>query len=406
MSKHSSHFRTAIIVTAIFVAIVAFHPAAAQKHYGPGVTDTEIRIGNVMPYTGLSHDFGAVGKAEAAYFQMINDKRGVNGRMIKFISLDSGSSPAQIDSLARKLVEVDNVLLIFSTFGTEGNLAMRPYMNDHKVPQIFLDSASAAFDDPAHYPWTMGFFTTFRDEGRAYANYILQNKPEAKIGILYENDDSGREYLAGVHSVFGDRAARMIVQELPYNVADPSIEPRIHELKDSGADVFFNFSIGVFTTRAIRAAYDMEWRPMQFIPNASLSVAAFIDPAGLDAAQGIFCNARSKGWWTTAAQFDPAVREFVNWMQQYNPDAPLRDQNYVAGYERAQVLVEVLKECGDELTRENVMRKATHLNLELGILRPGITITTSPNDYQPIKKLFMIQFQGNEWTAVGPITSR
>lgn len=370
------------------------------------MTDTEIRIGNVMPYTGLSHDFGAVGKAEAAYFQMINDKRGVNGRMIKFISLDSGSSPAQIDSLARKLVEVDNVLLIFSTFGTEGNLAMRPYMNDHKVPQIFLDSASAAFDDPAHYPWTMGFFTTFRDEGRAYANYILQNKPEAKIGILYENDDSGREYLAGVHSVFGDRAARMIVQELPYNVADPSIEPRIHELKDSGADVFFNFSIGVFTTRAIRAAYDMEWRPMQFIPNASLSVAAFIDPAGLDAAQGIFCNARSKGWWTTAAQFDPAVREFVNWMQQYNPDAPLRDQNYVAGYERAQVLVEVLKECGDELTRENVMRKATHLNLELGILRPGITITTSPNDYQPIKKLFMIQFQGNEWTAVGPITSR
>lgn len=379
-------------------------PSISQKKFGPGVTGTEIKIGNVMPYTGFSRDFGAVGKAEAAYFRMINDQGGINGRMINFISLDSGSDPAKIAELSRKLVEEEKVLLVFSAFGSEGNLAIRQYMNDHKVPQILLDSASAAFDDPAHFPWTMGFFTTFHDEGRAYAKYIMQEKPGAKIGILYENDDAGREYVAGVHSALGDRS-RMIVKELPYNVLDPSIEPHIHALKDSGADVFFNFSIGIFTTRAIRTAFDIAWHPMQFIPNASLSVAAFLDPAGLEKSRGVICNARSKGWWTAESQSDPAVREFVDWMRKYNPEASLRDQNNVAGYERAQVLVEVLKECGDDLTRENVMRKASHLNMELGILRPGIDITTSPTDYQPIKKMFLIQFDGAVWTSMGPITS-
>jgi branched-chain amino acid transport system substrate-binding protein len=403
--KLSFGLTAATIVASLAGAGVFLCPVAAQKNYGPGVTDTEIKIGNVMPYTGLSHDFGAVGKAEASYFQMINDKGGVNGRMINFISRDSESSPANIADLARRQVEEDHVLLIFSTFGTEGNLAMRQWMNDHKVPQILLDSASAKFDDPAHFPWTMGFFTTFRQEGRAYAKYVMQEKPGAKIAILYQNDETGREYLEGVHSYLGDRAARTIVKEIPYNVQDPSIEPRVGELKDSGADVFLNFSVGVFTTRTIRAAYDMDWRPMQFIPNASLSVAAFIEPAGLEKAKGIICNARSKGWWGSAARYDPDVREYVQWMYKYNPGAPMKDQNYVAGYERAQVLVEILKECGDDLTRENVMRKATHLSMELGILRPGITISTSPTDYQPIKKLFLIQFDGNEWAGIGPVTT-
>ena len=381
--------------------VIAAAPVAAQKSYDPGASDTEIKIGNIAPYTGWGHEFATVARAEAAYFQMINDRGGIHGRKINFVSIDNASETSKTPDLARKLVEDDKVLLIFSSIGTESNLAIRDYMNERKVPQLFVESSSAVFDDPLHFPWTMGFFATYRSEGVAYGKFILQNHPDAKIGILYSNDDSGREYLAGLHDGLGDKASALIVKEVSYQVSSQLLGPQFAALKDSGANVFVNFAVGPFATQSIRTAYDLGWHPLQLIPNASLSVAAFLEPAGLDKAAGVICNARSKGWLNPRAQEDPAVSEFLDWMKKYNPEASLRDQNNVAGYERAQALVEVLKKCGDNLTRANVMKQAANLDLELSMLRPGIKIQTSPSDYQPIKQLFLIRFDGKQWVPFG-----
>lgn len=399
--------KTRIAAILFFASVIAAAPALAQKKYDPGAADNEIKIGNFVPYTGLFKEYGAVGRAEAAYFQMINDRGGINGRRINFVNVDTESDAEKSADLARKLVEQDGVLLIFSSFGTERNLAIHPYMAEKKVPQLFIQTSSAVFDDPSHFPWTMGFFATYRAEGMAYAKYILKNKPSAKIAVLYANNDAGREYLAGIHDGLGDKASAMIVKEASYqdsaSAIDPQFDSQVVALKNSGADVFLNLSVGPFATQAIRKAYDIGWRPLQFIPNASLSIAAFLDPAGLEKAAGIIMNARSKGWLRPEARSDPAVREFLEWMRKYDTQASLRDQNNVAGYERAQALVEVLKECGDDLTRANVMKQAASLDLELGMLRPGIRIKTSPADYQPIKQLFLIQFNGKDWVPFGSV---
>jgi len=387
----------------VALAAPAFpHP---PKHYDPGAGDTEIKIGNIMSYTGWAAEYGAIGRAEAAYFQMINDRGGVNGRKIVFITVDIASEHATAPELARKLVEDDQVLLVFSSFGTETNLAIREYLNEKQIPQLFVDTGSSRFNDPAHFPWTMGFYASFRSEGAAYAKYILQANPSAKIAILYANDESGRDYLAGAHEGLGDKASSMIVKEISYSPSDATLDSQIAALKASGANAFFNFSIGSFATQAIRTAYDIGWHPMQFIPNASLSVAAFLDPAGLEKSAGIITNAKSKGWLEPQMRADPEVREFVDWMREYNPQASLRDQNNVAGYERAEALVEVLKQCGDDLTRANVMRQAAHLDLHIGMLRPGIKFRTTPQDFQPIHQFFLMQFDGAHWRSFGGIIS-
>ena len=402
MNRFELHnFISGVRVVALIAVALAAPSAPAQKFYDPGVSDTEIKIGNIAPYTGWVSPYAAVAHAAATYFQMINDRGGINGRRITFITVDNASDPAKSLDLATKLVEQDQALLIFSSIGTESNLAIRTYLNDHKIPQLFVESSSSVFDDPSHFPWTMGFFATYRSEAVAYAQYILQNKPAAKVGILYAIDDAGKEFLAGAHEGFGEKASALIVKEVPYQVSDQSLQPQIAALKDSGADVFLNFSLGPFTTQAIRAAYDAGWHPLEFIPNASLSVAAFLEPAGLEKSSGIISNARSKNWMSPRSQNDPAVREFLDWMSKYNPGANLRDQNNVAGYERAEALVAVLKNCGDNLTRANVMKQASSLNLELGMLRPGIKIATSPADYQPIKQLFLIRFDGKSWLPFG-----
>ncbi|MGA2813121.1 MAG: ABC transporter substrate-binding protein [Candidatus Acidiferrum sp.] len=403
-------------------ALLLAGPARAQKQYDPGASDTEIRIGNVSPYTGWAQDYGAVGKAEAAYFRMVNERGGVNGRRIEFHSEDmavsAGGGTAEAtkrsEELTRKLVEKDGVLLMFSSFGTEANLAVRDYLNRAKVPQLFVQSSAAAFDDAGHFPWTMGFFATFKMEGAAYAKYILQNKPAAKIALWYADDETGREYLAGVREGLGAKNAGLIVKEIAYHPEalrgdfplGPTIAAQIAELQGSGADVFLNLSVGRYTTAAIRAAYDLGWRPLQFIPNASLSIAAFLDPAGLQKAIGIISNARSKGWLRPGTQKDPAVGEFLEWMKKFNFEASLRDQNNVAGYERAQVLVEVLRRCGDDLTRGNVMKQAAGLDMELGMLRPGIRVKTSATDYQPISQLYLVKFDGTDWAAIGAIETK
>jgi branched-chain amino acid transport system substrate-binding protein len=273
------------IITCLAVTLMAAY-ASAQKSYDPGASDTEIKVGNIAPYTGWAKEYASIARAETAYFQMVNDRGGINGRKINFISLNNGSEVAKSIDLARKLVEDEKVLLIFSSIGTEGNLAIRGYLNEKKIPQLFVQSSSAVFNDPAHFLWTMGFFASYRSEGLAYAKYILRNKPAAKIAMLYSNDDTGKDYIAGVRDGLGDKASSLIVKEVSYQVSDPTLDPQIVVLKDSGADVFFNFSIGPFATRAIRAAYDRDWHPLQFIPNASLSVAAFLDPAGLENLRG------------------------------------------------------------------------------------------------------------------------
>jgi branched-chain amino acid transport system substrate-binding protein len=392
-----------IFAATVLTIALAATPAAGRKKYDPGATDTEIKIGSITPYTGLFSEYGVEGRAEAAYFQMINDHGGINGRKINFISADDGSEVHKSVELANKLVEQDKVLLIFSSFGTENNLAIRAYMNDKKVPQLFLQASSAVFDDPAHFPWTMGFFAPYRTEGLAYAKYILQSEPGAKIAVLYANSDAGKEYLSGVHDGLGKKASTMIVKEVSYENTDAPLDSQIMALKSSGADVFINLAFGRFATQAIRRAYDIGWRPLQFIPNASLSIAAFLEPAGLEKAAGIITNARSKSWSHAQARGDPAVSEFLDWMSKYNPQASLRDQLNVAGYERAQTLVEVLKKCGDDLTRANVMKQAASLDLELGMLRPGIKITTSPTDYQPIKQLYLMKFNGRNWVPLGQV---
>jgi branched-chain amino acid transport system substrate-binding protein len=376
-------------------------PALAQPKYDPGATDTEIMIGNIMPYTGAFSEYGATGRAEAAYFQMINAQGGINGRKIKFITLDSGSDTDKAVALAHQLVEQDQVLLTVGIWGTPANMAIRPYMNEKKVPQLFVAATESAFDDPAHFPWTMGFQASKRTEGLVYAKYILQNKPEAKVAILYARDPSGQEWLQGIRDGLRDKASSMIVKEASFEYSDPQgFDAQVVALKNSGADVFMNLAVGRLATRAIRKAYDIDWHPLQFIPNASISVAAFLEPAGLQKAAGIISNARSKGWLKPQSKQDPAVRAFLAWMNKYNPDANIRDANCVYGYEVAQTLVEVLEKCGSDLTRANAMKQAASLDLELGMLRPGIRITTSASDYQPIKQLYLIQFNGQDWLPI------
>ena len=388
-----------MLLACVMMALVV----RGQKAYDPGATDTEIKIGNIMTYTGWGESYGAVGRAEAAYFQMINDRGGVNGRKITFVSVDNGSKAGKSLELAQQLVEQDGVLLIFSSMGTESNLAIRAYLNDRKVPQLFVESSSAVFNDPIHFLWTMGFFASYRTEGLGYARYVLQNKPSAKIGILYADGDAGKEYLAGVHDGLDEKASSMIAEEVSYRVSEEALDSQITTLKESGADVSLNFSVGSFATRSIRKAYDLGWHPLQFIPNASLSVAAFLDPAGLEKAAGIITNARSKGWMEPQTRSDPEVREFLDWMSKYNPQGSLRDQNNVAGYERAEALVAVLKQCGDDLRRANIMKHAANLDLVLGMLRPGIRVRTSPEDYQPIHQLFLMRFDGKKWVPFGGV---
>jgi branched-chain amino acid transport system substrate-binding protein len=378
--------------------------ARAQKKYDPGASDTEVRIGNIVPYTGSFSEYGAAGRAEAAYFRMINDSGGVNGRKITFVSLDGGGSAGSPAELARQLVETNPVLFTVGIWGAPMNLAIRPYMNQMKVPQLFVNSTAASLDDPGDFPWTMGFQASKRTEGTLYARYLAQARPDAKIGVLLPDGATDAEWLEGLRTGLGEKAPTMIVKVATFSYSDPaSIGAQIQALKDAGADVFMNLAVGRYATQGIRGAYALDWHPLQFIPNASLSITSFLDPAGLEKASGIVTSARSKGWLSPGEQSDPAVAAFLGWMQKYNPDASLHDANYVYGYEVAEATVEVLKRCGDNLTRANVLQQATHLDLELGMLRPGIRLKTSPTDYEPIKQLFLIQFDGSGWKTLGGV---
>jgi branched-chain amino acid transport system substrate-binding protein len=393
-----------VLIVALGVAI---NPVHAQKKYDPGATDTEIKIGNIMPYSGPASAYSAIAKAEAAYFQKINDEGGINGRKIKFLSVDDGYSPPKTVEMARKLVEQDEVLFIFQSLGTATNSAIRNYMNAKKVPQLFMSTGSSKWDDPQNFPWSMGWQPNNNIEGAIYAKHILQTKPDARIGVLFQNDDYGKDFLKGFKDGLGDKAAKMIVSAVSYEVSDPTVDSQIIALKASGADVFFNVGTTKFAALAIRKAYDIGWKPVQYLNSTAATVDAVLTPAGLDKSVGIISATYLKDptdkQWTN----DPAIKEWTAWMKKYNPDGSLSEFMNVYGYAAAQTLVQVIKQCGDNLTRENVMRQAASLkDFRIEIALPGIKLSTSPTDYAPFKSVQLQRFNGKQWELIGNMISR
>jgi len=385
----------------------AASPTHAEKRYDPGASDDEIRIGNIMPYSGPLSAYALIGRTQAAYFNKVNTAGGVNGRRITFISYDDGYSPPKTVEQARKLVESDEVLLIFQSLGTPTNNAIQKYMNQKKVPQLFVATGATKFGDPKKFPWTMGWQPTYQTEGRIYAKYLAQNHPDGRLGILYQNDDSGRDYLKGLKDGLGPEAARgMIVAEIPYEPADPTVDSQIVTIKAAGADVFFNEAAPKFAAQAIKKAAEIGWRPVQLLASVSNSVGSVFRPAGLDNAKGILSTNYLKDATDPAWKYDPAVREWSAFMDQYFPDGDKTSSFSVYGYTTAQTMVQVLRQCGDELTRENVMRQAANLkDLELGTLLPGIRINTGPNDFYPVEQMQMSRFNGEHGELFGPVIS-
>jgi branched-chain amino acid transport system substrate-binding protein len=376
----------------------------AEKKYGPGASDTEIKIGNTMPYSGNASAYGTIGKTEAAYFQMINERGGVNGRKINFISLDDGYSPPRTVEQIRRLVEEDQVLFIYSSLGTPPNTAIHKYMNSKQVPQLFVATGATKWGDPKNFPWTIGFQPTYHLESRIYAKYILETKPNAKIGILYQNDDYGKDYYRGFKEGLGDKVSTMVVKEVTYEVTDATVDSQIVDLKSSGADTFINITTPKFAAQAIRKAYDIDWKPQQFLNVVSSSIAAVLKPAGMEKAVDIISTAYLKDVVDPAWKDDAGVKDYLAFMKKYYPEGDPNDYSNVYGYTHAQTLIQTLKQCGDDLTRESIMRQAANLkDLELPMLLPGIKINTSPTDFYLIEQEQLVKFDGKRWVPFGKL---
>ncbi len=378
--------------------------AYGKGKYGPGASDTEIKIGHTGPYSGPASAYGTIGKAEAAYFKMINDKGGINGRKINFISYDDAYSPPKIVEQVRRLVEQDQVLLLFQTLGTPNNTAIWAYCNMKKVPQLFVATGATKWGDPKGHPWTMGWQPNYQSEGRIYAKYILENLPKAKIGILYQNDDYGKDLLKGLMDGLGSKAKGLIVSQQTYEVSDPTVDSQIVNLKNSGADVFINITTPKFAAQAIKKAHEIGWKPVHFVNQVSNSEGAVLKPAGLEASKGVISLFYLKDPDDPEWQNDPALKEWQDWMKKYYPDGSLHDIFNVFGYTCAQTMVQVLKQCGDDLTRENIMRQAANLkNLAQPLFLPGIKINTSPTDFFPLEQEQLGKFDGQKWVLFGKI---
>ena len=381
------------------------HPALAQKAYDSGASDTEIKIGNIMPYSGPASAYAAIGKAEEAYFNKINAEGGINGRKIKFISYDDGYSPPKTVEQARKLVESDKVLLIFGSLGTSTNSAIRKYMNENKVPQLFVASGASKWNDPKQYPWTMGWQPSYASEAKIYAKYIMKEKPEAKIGVLYQNDDFGKDYLNGLKDGLGDKASLIVLEE-PYDTSEPAIDEHVVKLKAAGADVFVSITTPKFAAQAIKKAAEINWHPVHIVSNVSTSVGGVIEPAGYEISQGILSATYTKDGSDPQWNADDSMKRFYDFLAQYEPKANKLDAGVVFGYAAAQTMVKVLQMCGDNLTRDNVMKQAAHLkDFAPDTLLPGIKINTAPDNFAPIEQLRMMRFKGKAWDLFGDIIS-
>jgi branched-chain amino acid transport system substrate-binding protein len=399
----SKGLRTAALAAAAIVC--ASSGAIAQKKYDTGASDTEIRIGNIMPYSGPASAYGVIGKTEQAYFDKINAEGGINGRKIKFVSYDDGYSPPKAVEQARKLVESDEVLVVFNSLGTPSNSAIQKYLNAKKVPQLFVATGATKWNDPKDFPWTMGWQPSYQSEAHIYAKYLLKEKPDAKIGVLYQNDDFGKDYLKGLKEGLG-ASASMIVSEESYETSEPSIDGHIVKLKATGADVFISITTPKFAAQAIKKLAEIDWHPLHIVSNVSASVGGVIKPAGFENSQGILSAAYAKDGADPQWDNDPGMKKFLDFLAKYYPEGNRLDGSVVFGYGVAQTLVKVLQMCGDDLTRENVMKQAASLkDFEPDTLLPGIKINTSPTDFAPIEQLQMMRFKGEKWDLFGDIIS-
>jgi ABC-type branched-subunit amino acid transport system substrate-binding protein len=395
-----------LLAAGLMVAIMCGPDALAQKKYGPGASDTEIKLGQTMPYSGPASAYGAIGKAEVAYFQMINEQGGINGRKINLISLDDAYSPPRAVEQVRKLVEEDEVLALFQNLGTPSNSAVHKYVNAKKVPHLFLATGATKWGDPQNFPWTIGFQPAYQTEGQIYAKYILKNKPAAKIAVLYQNDDYGKDYLKGLKDGLGDKVS-MIVAEASYEVSDPTVDSQIVTLKASGADTMFTIATPKFAAQSIRKVADIGWQPLHFVNNVASSVGAVLTPAGLDKSTGLITALYLKDPLDPKWETDPGMMRWHAFMKKYMPDANLTDFNYVYGFGAAQLMTMVLKACGDDLTRENVMKQATNLkDVVLDVALPGVKYSSSPTDYFMVKQLQLARFDGKRWALFGDVLSK
>jgi branched-chain amino acid transport system substrate-binding protein len=386
--------------------ILAAGLAFAAGQYDPGASNTEIKIGNTMPYSGPASAYGVIGKSEAAYFTMINEQGGINGRKINFITRDDGYSPPKAVELVRKMVEEDQVLLMFNPLGTPSNTAIRGYLNDNKVPQLFVATGADKWNDPKHFPWTMGWQPSYRIEARIYARYILKNLPEAKIAVLYQNDDFGKDYLIGLREGLGAKADKMIVATQSYETTDPTVDSQIVSLQGSGADVLLTAAVPKFAAQAIRKVYDIGWKPTHFMTNVSSSVGSVFRPAGPEKGVGIISASYGKDPTDPKWHDTPEYKEWLAWMKKYNASGNIADINTVYAYSVSQTLVTVLKAAGDNLTRENVMKQAASIHdLKLPMNLPGITLSTSADDFAPIKQMQLMKFDGTTWDLFGEVIS-
>jgi ABC-type branched-subunit amino acid transport system substrate-binding protein len=384
--------------------LVAARPARAARQYGPGVTDSEIKIGNTGPYSGPLSNANSIPLSMAAYFKMINDKGGINGRKINFISYDDGYSPPKTVEMTRKLVEEDGVLFVAGAVGTPTNSAVWHYMNERKVPQLFVNTGATKWNDPKGHPWTMGFFVSYRAEGHIYAAYILEHKPDAKIGVLYQNDDYGKDYLNGVLDGLGAKAPSLIKVKASYETTDPTVDSQIVQMKGAGCDVFIAIAIPKFEAQAIKKVAEIEWKPLFITNGIAASVGAAFKPAGLENCKGIITDNSFKDPTDPEWKDDAGYKWWVAFMDKYRPNGDKSDNGNVYGQSVAATTVQVLKQCGDNLTRENVMREAADLhNFALPMLQPGIIVNTSPTDFAPIKQVRMEQFDGERFRTFGPV---
>lgn len=392
-------------VLGVFLGLVLLSvPVYSAGTYGPGASDTEIKIGNTNPYSGPASAYGTIGRAIAAYFKMINEQGGINGRKLRFITYDDGYSPPKTVEQVRRLIEQDQVLFLFQNLGTPTNTAIWRYVNRKRVPHLFVATGATKWGDPKGHPWTMGWQPNYQSEGLIYAKYILKHLPHARVGILYQNDDYGKDYLKGFKDGLGEHAPTMVVSEQSYEVTDPTVESQMINLKNSGADVFFNITTPKFAAQAIRAAADIGWQPVHFLNTVSASVESVLKPAGFEASKGIISAAYLKDPSDPQWNDDAAVKTWRAWMQQYYPEGSLHEPFNVYGYSVAQTLVHVLTLCGDNLTRDNVMRQAANIkDLELPMLLPGIKLNTSPTDFYPIQQLQLQKFDGEKWELFGEV---
>ena len=386
-----------------FIAAAATLPAAAQKKYDTGVSDTEIKIGNIMPYSGPASAYGIIGKTMSAYFRMINDTGGINGRKINFITYDDAYSPPKTVEQARRLVESDEVFLIFAPLGTAPNAAIQKYMNTMKVPQLFVATGASRWGDPEHFPWTIGWQPNYRAEGRVYATYILQHHANAKIGVLYQNDDFGKDYVLGLKDVLGDKYDKMVVASVPYEISMPTVDSQVVAIKTANPDIFINVATPKFAAQAIKKIAELGWHPIQIMTNVSASVGAVLKPAGLENSVGILSAGYQMD--VTDPQWDshPGMQRYRAFMAKYYPEADKSESGPLTGFTTSTALVNVLKRCGDNLTRENVMKMVADIDYDVDTYIPGIRAKTTPTDFYPIEQVQMMKFSGEKWELFGPI---